>query len=154
MRIQETSVAFQAVAAGMLAGTLDILAALAFWALNSVPPIRILQGIAGGLLGSAAYQGDVTTALMGLLLHFLIMLVIAAIYVVAASRLSLLRKRWLIAGTLFGIVVYLVMNGIVLPLSAFPHPVAFSIERVVPALLIQVFFVGWPIAFVVRDRKR
>ena len=150
MRIQERSVVVLTLQAGMLAGVLDIIAALAYWNLNGVPPVRILQGIAGGILGSAAYQGGATTALSGLLLHFLIMLVIAAIYVLAASQIALLRKHWFIAGTLFGIAVYVVMNGIVLPLSAFPHPVVFSTARVVPALLIQILFVGWPIAFVMR----
>ena len=38
-------------AAGLLAGVLDITAAFVTWVPQGVPPVRILQGIASGLLG-------------------------------------------------------------------------------------------------------
>lgn len=140
------------IVAGLAAGVLDILAAIIYWALNGVAPLRILQGIAGGVLGRATYDGGWMTGMLGLLLHFAIMIVIAALYVNAERRLPRLAAHWLLAGTLFGVVVYAVMNAIVLPLSAFPHPVVFSAGSVVPALLMQIAFVGWPIAFLARPR--
>lgn len=143
-----------ALRAGVVAGIADIVAALAFWALRGISPVQILQGIAGGVLGADAYAGGAATALLGLALHFAIMLVIGAIYVLAAVRWPRMAERWAVVGTLFGIVVYVVMNAVVLPLSAFPHEVVFTPARVIPALLIQVVFVGLPIAWIAARTMR
>ena len=48
--------------AGLIAGTLDITDALVFYGLRGVPPVRLLQNIASGLLGRDAFQGGVGTA--------------------------------------------------------------------------------------------
>jgi hypothetical protein len=58
-------------AAGLLAGVLDITAAFVTWDPQGVPPVRILQGIASGLLGPQAFKEGVQTALLGGALHFL-----------------------------------------------------------------------------------
>ncbi len=42
---------------GLVAGALDITAAFVTWAPQGVSPIRILQGIASGLLGAKAFAG-------------------------------------------------------------------------------------------------
>lgn len=138
------------IVAGLLAGMLDIAAALAYHGFSGIAPHRILQGIAGGLLGSDAYGGGWKTAMLGLLLHFAIMFVIAIVYVIVARRLVFLMRHPWFSGIVFGTVVYFVMNGVVLPLSAFPHDVSFAPARMVPALVIQVLFVGIPIALVYR----
>lgn len=78
-------------AATLLAGTLDILDAFTFWGVTkAVPPERILQSIASGLLGKAAFQDGTGAAALGLLLHYFIMSVMAALYVLAARRLPVL----------------------------------------------------------------
>ena len=48
--------------AGLIAGTLDITDALVFYGLRGVPPVRLPQNIASGLLGRDAFQGGVGTA--------------------------------------------------------------------------------------------
>lgn len=138
------------IAAGLLAGVLDLVAALSYHGMSGIPPQRILQGIAGGLLGNNAYGGGWKTAMLGLFLHFAIMFVIAAVYAVVARRVVFLAVHQWLSGIAFGVIVYFVMNGIVLPLSAFPHEVSFAPARMVPALVIQVLFVGIPIALMYR----
>jgi hypothetical protein len=61
-------------AGGVLAGTLDIVYACVFWALKAdVPPSRILQSVAAGLLGEASFTGGAASAGLGLLLHYAVM---------------------------------------------------------------------------------
>jgi hypothetical protein len=56
--------------AGLTCGTLDITAALVVYGRFGLPPMRLLQGIAAGLLGPRALEGGLATALLGLLCHF------------------------------------------------------------------------------------
>lgn len=129
---------------GFVAGALDIAYACVHGWVNGFAPDRILQSVASGLLGRAAYDGGAATATLGLALHFAMTWLMAAAFVAAAQRLELLRQSAWIAGPLYGAAIYLVMNRIVLPLSAFPgqQPTALSL----PGLLVHMFFVGLPIA--------
>ena len=128
--------------------------AVGFSATRGVPPMRLLQSVASGALGSPAYQGGATTATLGLVLHFLLMLIIAAIFYFASLRMRFLWRQPLISGAIFGLCVYVVMNFIVLPLSAFAvRP--FQINAVFFNLLLaHVCFVGWPIAVAARLSAR
>jgi len=78
--------------AAFVAGTLDILAAFALYALLGVPATRILQSIAAGLLGPAAFEGAARTAWLGLGLHFAIMTVSVGVYYLASRFLAMLRQ--------------------------------------------------------------
>jgi len=64
-------------------GILDILDAFIFFGLRGVTPVRILQSIASGVLGRAAYQGGTRTAALGLALHFGISFGVVAAYLIA-----------------------------------------------------------------------
>ena len=103
---------------GLTVGVLDGLDALVFFGARGVPPIRIFQAIASGLLGRDAYQGGIATLLLGVALHFLIATTVVAVYVTASRQIALLNTRPLFFGPLYGIAVYLVMNLVVIPLSA------------------------------------
>jgi hypothetical protein len=135
---------------GVIAGALDILYAFALLAPRGVTPVRVLQSVASGLLGQASYQGGMASAMLGLFLHFFITIAAAALFYAAARRLHWLGEHALVSGIVFGVGVYLVMNFVVLPLSAFPHPQTFAPLTVVGGLLVHAFFVGVPIAFCVR----
>jgi hypothetical protein len=135
-------------ASALLAGALDITYAIVFSYLRSgVAPTRILQSVASGALGRAAYDGGAPVAALGLALHFLIAFIITAIYFAVASRQAWLTRRPLVTGALYGLVVYLVMNLVVIPLSAIgtrPHPATITM---VTGILVHMFFIGVPIAF-------
>ncbi len=136
---------------GLIAGAFDITYATVFSYFRSgVPPIRILQSVASGLLGSQAFEGGVPTAVLGLALHFGIALVAAAIYVFASQYLPLLVRRPVLAGSAYGIAIYAVMNLVVLPLSRFPRKLSFPLPVLVTGLLVHMFLIGVPIAFAAR----
>lgn len=135
---------------GIIAGTLDILYAIIFYAFRVVSALRILQSIASGLLGSASYTGGLLTASLGLVLHFSIAIAAASIFYVASRRFGWLLQHAVISGIVFGLCVYVVMNFIVVPLSAFPHRPAFSPLVLVAGLLVHIFLVGIPIAICIR----
>jgi hypothetical protein len=139
--------ALQAIVFGGLAvGVLDISEPIIFYGLRGVAPIRILQSVASGLLGPAAFQGGLPTAALGLALHFFIAFVAATVYVVVSRRLPALVRRPLIWGPVYGIAVFWFMNLVVLPLSAFrTRPMTLS--GVIHGLVVHIFLVGLPIAF-------
>ena len=134
--------------AGVTCGVLDITCTLALSKLNRIAPMRLLQAVASGLLGKKSFAGGVSTAALGLGLHFLIALTAAGAYYAASRKLSVLNEHAVLCGLLYGIAVHLFMTFIVLPLSALQRP--FSIKAFATQLVIHMFFVGLPISLVVR----
>ena len=141
-------------AVALIAGTLDIVYAIVFSYFRSgTPPLRLLQSVAYGALGREAYNGGAATAALGLGFHFLIAFVITAVFFGAASYYPSLTRRPLITGSLFGIVVYLVMNFVVIPLSRIgPRPLP-AASVMVTGVLVHMFLVGVPIAWGARRLK-
>jgi hypothetical protein len=137
-------------AAGLLAGALDITAAFAFSAYHGGTPLRVLRFVASGLLGPSAAQGGAATAALGLVLHFVIALGAAAVYDAASRRIPFLRTHWAPAGLLYGIAVYFFMNLVVIPLSRIP-PRPFVPSP--PMIVIHMLCVGLPIAWVLGRRR-
>ena len=135
---------------GLAAGLLDIVNATAFWFLfNGAPPVRILQAIAAGLLGKAAFAGGAATAALGLILHFAIACGMAAVYWLACRQWPVLLRRPVAAGVAYGIGTYLAMNYVVVPLSrATPPP--FILPWFIDSVLAHVMLVGLLLAFVAR----
>ncbi len=117
-RIPPLSPGRAALVGGLVVGTLDIGEVIVFYALRGVPPIRVLQSVASGLLGAGAYGGGVSTAGMGLALHFVIALIVVAVYQAASRALPALARAPLAWGALYGLAVYGVMTYAVVPLSA------------------------------------
>ena len=139
---------------GLIAGALDLTAAFVNSGLRGVGPLRVLRAIASGLLGANAAQGGLATAALGLVLHFFIATVATAVYYQTSRRLETLIQQPIVCGALYGIVVYLFMNFVVVPLSAFPYKISFTPIAVLTGLIIHVLFVGLPIALVVRRHSR
>ena len=135
-------------AGGLIAGALDITYAFILWWLRAqVTPMQILQSVATGLLGKASYDGGAGTAILGAFLHFFNALVIAAIFVGASRIWPVLARRVTLFGPLYGIGVYLVMNYVVLPLSAFPPRTKPPAPVVwITGVLAHMFLIGLPIA--------
>ena len=134
----------RAILFGTLAvGVLDLADALIFFGLRGARPTRIFQSIAAGLLGRASFSGGVPTALLGIILHFFIAFLIVTTCVVASRWVPLLRARPILSGMFYGIGVYLMMNLVVLPLSAAGRP-TFVPVVVLNGVLIHMFGVGVP----------
>ena len=138
------------VVGGSIAGALDILFAISYAGYNGMPPARLLQTVASGLLGEAAFSGGSATAATGLLCHFAMAYVWAGIFVAAARRLPILTRQPVLSGIVFGVVVFFIMRLVVLPLSAFPYPVSFKPLGTVLDLLSHTLLFGVPIALATR----
>jgi uncharacterized membrane protein YagU involved in acid resistance len=106
---------------------------------------RTLQSVASGWVGRPAFSGGMPMAALGLASHFLIAFIWATLFYAACRVFKPLAQRPLIYGPLFGALVYVLMNTVVVPLSAAP----FKIPLVWTGLLVHVFLVGLPIAIAV-----
>jgi uncharacterized membrane protein YagU involved in acid resistance len=136
---------------GLIAGTLDLTGAcVTSWLRAGVAPVRVMQSVASGLLGAASYTGGAKTAVLGVVLHFLIATVVTAVFYFASRSLRFMVARPVVAGLLYGIMVYLFMNFVVLPLSAFPQRAAPPLSGRIIGLLVIMFCIGLPIALIVR----
>ena len=105
---------------GLAAGVLDIVYAFVVYGPLSygVSPLQVLQSVAAGWIGrDASRAGGWETGLLGLATHFLIATLMAAVYVLIATRVSALNKRPILWGFLYGLVLYVAMNYVVVPLS-------------------------------------
>ena len=136
------------VLAGCVAGVLDLAASTTVFLAQGVPFERLLQGIASGALGPAAFKGGRITAALGLFLHFVIAFVVAALYYSASRKWGALVESPVLYGALYGAAVHVVMSRIVLPLSRAPRR-EFSVKAFLIQLGIHVLFVGLPIARIV-----
>jgi len=134
---------------GLLCGALDITAAFVIYGAMGLPPMRLLQGIASGLLGPSAFTGGAPSALLGFFFEFVIAIGAAVVYVLAARFLRFLTRRPAIAGPLYGIAVYWFMQLLVLPLSRYAHR-RFSFRITVIGIAIHMVCVGLPIALIAR----
>lgn len=135
--------------AGLACGVLDITAALVVYGYFGLKPMRLLQGIASGLLGPKAFDGGLATALLGLLCHFFIAFGAAAVYFAASRGVRLLVEQAVVCGVLYGVAVYFFMQLIVLPLSAAAKR-PFSLKMTIVGVVIHIFCVGLPISLIVR----
>jgi hypothetical protein len=146
----EKSQTFPAIAwATLIAGVLDISSAFILSYPKGVGPIRVLQGVAAGLVGrESAIKGGLATAGLGLAIHFFIAFVVATVFYGASRKLVFLTQHPVISGLLYGVVIYGFMYWIVMPL-AYPivHP---SVSRDVTAVCVHMFLIGLPIALIVR----
>ena len=141
------------VVGGMIAGLLDISFACTYWALaRDVPAQRIFQSVASGILGKDAYKGGWGTALLGLGLHFLMTLAMAAAYDLASRRMTELWRKPLVCGAAYGLLLYAVMNFIVVPLSRAAAGGPRNDLWTWLGVAAHVLLVGIPIAFSIRQR--
>lgn len=116
--------AFTAIVYGGLAvGVLDFLDANLFFGLwYGVKPMNIWRFVASGLIGpERANSGGLKTALLGVLLHFVIAFIIATVYYVASLVLPTLIRHPVIWGLIYGVGCYYVMTYVVVPLSQAPQ---------------------------------
>jgi hypothetical protein len=145
----ERSQAFPAIGwAGLVAGVLDISSAFILSYPKGVGPIRVLQGVAAGLVGREAINGGLATAGLGLAIHFFIAFVVATVFYAASRKLVSLTQNAVVSGLMYGVVVYGFMYWIVMPL-AYPvvHP---SLSRDLTAVCVHMFLIGLPVALIVR----
>ena len=133
-------------AGGLLAGALDIIYACVFWAMEAdLAPTWIFQSVAAGLLGKAAFEGGAATAALGLLLHFSIACTMALTYFLVARRWTALVRRPVPFGIAYGLLLYVIMNCVVVPLSA-AGSASHDPTWIAMTVAVHAFLIGLPIA--------
>jgi hypothetical protein len=121
-----------------------------FSLLEKNPLISVLQYVASGAMGNAAFEGGLATALLGLVLDFLMTTVMAGVFILSADRIPLLRQHVIPGSLLYGFGVFIVMNFIVLPLSAAPPLPAPPMWLFIEIILEHILLVGLPLGLLVR----
>ena len=140
-------------AGGLMAGALDLTFAFVFYGQHGSTPLRILQFIASGVLGRGSFQMGLASAALGAFFHFFTSVCAGAIYYLASLRFSFLTRRVAISGAIFGVLMFVAMHFIVVPLSAI-KPSPMRVEAVIGELCSHVFLVGMVIAYAVSRARR
>jgi hypothetical protein len=136
--------------AGLICGVLDGLSALL---VSGVSWVRLFQYIASAILGPKSFQGGVSTAFLGIGLHFTIALGASVVYYVASRGLTFMVHQALLSGVLFGIAVHLFMRFIVVPASAIGHR-PFVLRSFIVQMIVHMVVVGPSIALTIRHYSR
>jgi uncharacterized membrane protein YagU involved in acid resistance len=135
----------------VIAGTLDIADALIFSGLRGVSPSQVFHYIASGLLGIKAFEMGGAAVLLGIAIHYTIALGWTVIFYAASRKFAILLRRPVVSGLLYGIVVYVMMNFVVLPLTGVPHSnKTISLASRVNGVLALMLCIGLTIALLLR----
>jgi len=143
--------------ATVIAGTLDILSAFVYAIMASGTPLGVLSGIGSAIVDRDAFANPYMLPAIGLALHFGIMLVMATVYLLAASYIPLINRLPLLSAIGYGLVLWGVMYWVVLPQR---WPTMFPVDpRLDPTgfaedLFSHIVLVGIPIALVARAATR
>ena len=137
---------------GIITGLLHLLVQVGFvyGLILKSPFINSLQYVASGAMGVAAFTGGLATALLGLILEFVMTIIIAGIFILSADRIPLLRRHVIIGSLLYGFGVFIVMNFLVLPLSAAPPLPDPPTWLFFEAILEHILLIGLPLGILVQ----
>lgn len=125
---------------GIVLGSVDAVFAIAFWYPKGVTATQIFQSIASGLLGKASYEGGEATAWLGAGLHYFIATMMVIVYYLVARWWRMLVHHPIAYGLPYGVVLYLVMNFVVLPLSAAGMPKFNDLPWVSSSIVMHAIF--------------
>ena len=137
---------------GMIIGIVQLIIQqwIVYSLLAKTPFITVSQYIASGVLGNAAFEGGIATALLGVLIHFFISFVIAGVFILSADRIPLLRRYAIASALLYGFGAFIIMNLIVLPLSAAPPFPAPTMPQLIESVIEHILAIGLPLGILVR----
>lgn len=136
---------------GLIAGTLDIGENLIFNAFRHVTPTMVFQYIASGLTGPWAFHAGAASFALGVAIHYTIALVWTLVYWLASRRMPVLIRRPVVSGLLYGALVYVAMNRVVLPLTRVPRAhVAMTLASRLSGVLALLFCIGVTTAVLVQ----
>jgi|SRR5712675_2287968 len=135
---------------GGIAATCDIIYAILRNGGYGKSPLWVLQSVASGWLGNNAFESGGAGGALGLASHYAILFIAAAIYFAASRRFPVLRTQAVLCGATFGVLVYVFMNFVLLPLSAFPFHPTYPALKLLEGFFSHAVLVGLPIALAIR----
>ena len=137
---------------GFIAGLLHLVVqqGIVFGLILKTPMISALQYVASGIMGDAAFAGGLATALFGLVLDFIMITIMAGVFIFSVDRIPLLRRNVIVGSILYGFGIFIVMNLIVLPLSAAPTLPAPPLWLLIELILQHILLIGLPLGILVQ----
>lgn len=133
--------------AGLIAGTLDGAAAVVSFLIHGGSnPARVFVYIASGVFGRTAFTAGDSMMWWGLLFHYFIATSWTALFFLASPHIVFLSKNRIWSGVGYGLVVWLAMTRVVLPLSNVP-PQRFVLSRAIEGAAILTVMIGLPISY-------
>ena len=141
---------------GLITGMLHFIVqiGIVFGLILKTPIISSLQYVASGAMGDTAFTGGLATALLGLVLDFILTTIMAGVFILSVDRIPLLRRHVIPGSILYGFGVFIVMNLIVLPLSAAPALPAPPLWLLIELVLQHILLIGLPLGILVKRNTR
>ena len=141
-----------ALVATLICGTLDILLAVLLTLWRGREPAAMLRYVASGPFPAATEWGAAGSVL-GLATHFTLMAVMVLVFLLAVRQNPRLLDRPVLAGIVYGLITYVAMNLVVVPLR-FPAAWPPSPLSIGTQLFAHVVLVALPLAFIARRYLR
>lgn len=141
---------------GIISGLLDAMAACTvFYFKQGFSPAEVMKFIATGLYGPEAFAGGGAMVALGVFIHFFIAFTIAGIYYFIFPSFRMLNYRPILSGFIFGALIWIVMNLVIIPLTQVP-PAPLEAGAVLVSITWHMILVGLPIAIITKRafRKR
>lgn len=139
--------------ATLVAGTLDILFAICLSAYFGRGPMNMLRFVASGPFPPATGWGN-AGAILGLIVHFALMGIMAAAFVALVQKRQALLDTPIRTGVAYGLITYVVMNWIVVPVR-FDVVLPPTTRSILNQLFAHIVLVGIPMALIaVRTLRR
>ena len=132
---------------GLLAGALDATAACIQYLIRTGNnPARVFRYIASGVFGKGALTGSLYgMAAWGLLFHMLIAMTFTIFFFLCYPQIKMLIKNKFIAGILYGVFVWSVMNLIVVPVI-YGAGIHLQLKNALIAMGILIIAIGLPVS--------
>ena len=131
---------------GLLVGVLDGIAAeTLYFTSGGKDPLIVFQYIASGVFGRASFSGGMVLAACGLIFHLVIAFSWTSLFFLAYPRFPFLAKKRILAGVSYGLVIWLAMNLVVLPLSKVRRG-SFDYLRALTGIVVLIVAVGVPVS--------
>ena len=137
--------------AGLIAGTLDILAAFAdYYIATGKGPEGVLKFIASGVFGKAAFTGTTMMIWLGLLFHFIIAFGLTIFFFIIYPKIKFLQLNIVLTAIIFALVSWAITNLIIVPLSNTPA-IPFKLISALKAFVILIFTIGFPLSIIFKN---
>jgi len=138
----------------LIAAILDLAGAVINYMISSGGkfPKKILEYIAGGIYGGSALDGSLGMNIKGALLHFLIASIWTVLFFIFYPKIKFFHRSIWVNAVVYGLIVWIVMNLIVLPFSAWKAPIVpFKLETAIRAAIILIICVALPVSISARN---
>ena len=137
---------------GLLAGTLDGLAAVINFTINGGkdPVVLIFRYIAGAVFGAKARTGGTPMVIWGIFFHYMIAMLFTIFFFLIYPKIRSFLPHPIITGLIYGALVWVIMNQVVVPLSNLPKKPVFHLKNAAIQMGILMLCIGLPISLMTK----